>query len=54
MLREAATKNMSREAIVKQLLETAAWDIPREAARWNVWRETATKNMSREAVVKQL
>ena len=31
--REAATKNMSREAIVKQLLKTAAWDMPREAAR---------------------
>ena len=30
-----------------------AVSVPREAARWGVWRETATENMSREAVVKQ-
>jgi len=33
---------MSREAMVKQLFKTAARNVPREAARRNVWREAAT------------
>ena len=29
---------------------TAASSVPREAARWGIWREAATENMSREAI----
>jgi hypothetical protein len=45
---------MLREAVVKQLLRTARWNIWREAATLIMLREATTKNMSREAVVKRL